>query len=208
MNFSAAGIERCSPASLSLDRCWVQNCCAAQLHRLRNQVRTLDPDRASSTGTTPPRVVDIRVLDSGGLIGVMRLGKIRLPGYRTVPPGHGHPDLTLRYSPGSSLGQLGSPELSAAAHRVWTHQARGYYPPDLHGVGQYLSMADPTHYCGYATQTTANNCFSCPQAAGTIPRSPRRITLSSISCGRLPSGRPRRFAVMLCLRRTHINNFL
>ena len=95
---------------------------------------------------------NVRACQVHGL--VMRLGKIRLPGYRTVPPGHGHPDLALRYSPGSSLGQLGSPEMSAAAHSVWTLQGRGYYPPDLHGAGQHLSMADPTSLFVYATQTS------------------------------------------------------
>ena len=85
---------------------------------------------------------NVRACQVHGL--VMRLGKIRLPGCRTVPPVQGHPHLALRYSPGSAPDQLGSPELSAAAHRVWTHQARGYEHPDLHGAGQHLSMADPT----------------------------------------------------------------
>ncbi len=40
------------------------------------------------------------------------------------------------------------------------------------------------------------------------PSSAGALTLSSISCGRLPSSRPRIFAVMLRLRRTQINNFL
>ena len=67
---------------------------------------------------------NVRACQVHGL--VMRLGKIRLPECRTVPPGHAHPDLALRYSPGAALGPLGSPELSAAAHSGWTHQVRGY----------------------------------------------------------------------------------
>ena len=46
----------------------------------------------------------------------------------------------------------------------------------------------------------------CPKAYSCTHAVECRLTLSSISCGRLLSSRPRLFAVMLRLRRTQINS--
>ena len=55
----------------------------------------------------------------------------------------------------------------------------------LHGVGQHPSPPAPTTPFVHATQPSQHSGISLLQTAETCSRSPSRITLSSISCGRL-----------------------